>query len=313
VPSEQVQGPSTWRTPKRATSTWLPTNPAVLVPLIGSGQSLAALSVARGLAQLLQGTIHLMYAAEGPVSPQKMLAAVGLTPRQARDTVLDPVVGPPAANIGRLAREWRRVIVVLSMRHDPTDARHVLGPVAEEVVQQVSCPVVLVPPGMRGKAWAIQRILLPYDGSPTAAGAIGPAAELASRAEAELVVLHVGAITGDRPVEPGTLTGPRYVDQQQYEWSAWTEEFMARVRVLGKLPTTLQLRLAVETGDPGEAIVRSARKQHADLITLAWRGVLANGRAATLKCVLATAPCPVLIVRVGQSDAPTTRASKTIE
>jgi nucleotide-binding universal stress UspA family protein len=313
VPSEQVEGPSTWRTPKRATATWLPTNPAVLVPLDGSGQSSAALPVARGLAQILQGTTHLVYAAEGPVSPRKMLAAVGLTPEQASDTVLDPVVGPPAANIVRLAREWRRVIVVLSIRHDPTDTGNALRPVAEEVLPRVTCPVVLVPPGMSGKAWAIRRILLPYDGSPTAAGAIGPAAELAGRAEAELVVLHVGAITGDGPVEPGTLTGPRYVDQQQYEWSAWAKEFMARVRALGKLPATLELRLAVETGDPGEAIVRSARKQHADLITLAWHGVFAGGRAATVKRALATAPCPLLIVRVGHSAALSTRASKTTE
>jgi len=302
VASKQEKRQSESRAPKDSHPKSLPTNPRILVPLDGSAQSLAALPVARGLAELLEGSLHLVYVAERLVPAREALSAVGLQPEQARGAVLQPVAGPPATSIVRLAQEWESVVIVLCTHTGTAEGAKELGAVAEEVLRQASCPVVLVRPQLTLETWAVRRILLPHDGTPTAAGAIGPAADLAGRARAELVVLHVAALGVNRPVERGTMTGPRYVDQRQHEWPAWGREFLARVRALGKLPTELELRLILATGEPGDAIVRTATEHHSDLIVLAWQGRWESGRAATLKQVIATAPCPVLIVRVGQRD-----------
>jgi nucleotide-binding universal stress UspA family protein len=142
----------------------------------------------------------------------------------------------------------------------------------------------------------LRRVLFPHDGTPTTSAAIGPAIELAQRAGAELVVLHVAASGAVPPSERGSLTVPRYLDQPQHEWPRWAEEFLGRLVSL--LPAEwVPLRMVLMRGHLGEEILRFAADQASDLIVLAWRGEWDRERAAALKEVIRATPCPVLVLR----------------
>jgi nucleotide-binding universal stress UspA family protein len=171
-----------------------------------------------------------------------------------------------------------------------------LGSVAAAVLCAAPCPVVLVPPVRGQQSWALHRLLVPHDGTPTSAAAMGPATEFAAMAAAELIVLHVATPGIGPPTEPGTLVSPRYVDQPQHEWPAWAQEFLDRLRAVGGARNGIDIRLAVARGDAGAAILDFARQS--DLIVLGWRGVLEPDRARTMQRVIRETVCPVIVFRL---------------
>jgi nucleotide-binding universal stress UspA family protein len=137
--------------------------------------------------------------------------------------------------------------------------------------------------------------LVPHDGTPTTSAALLPAAELAEHGRAELLVVHV---TDSRtaPAEAGSLTTPRYVDQPQHEWPAWTSEFLNRLACICPLGH-LHVRMFLAHGDTAAEILRFSEKQSTDLIVLAWRGILEAPCAPTMKGILREAHCPIMVVR----------------
>jgi hypothetical protein len=176
--------------------------------------------------------------------------------------------------------------------------------VAAGVLSAARCPVVFVPAARGRRPWALRRVLFPHDGTPTSAAALGPVAALAERAGAEVVVLHVAAPDAERPVERGTLLSPRYVDQPQHEWPAWSREFLDRVCGLAGAARPARLRVALVEGDPGAATVDFARADATDLITVAWRGELAPERARAMRRVIRDVGCPVMVLRVPAPATP---------
>lgn len=272
--------------------------PTIVVPLDGSQHALVALPVARVLAAIEKTSLHVVHVGKRVIPPRELLQTLGLAPDQIRGSVVDQTLGAPAQGIVRLAREWQsRLIVICTYTAIPQPGT-ALGRVAEEVLATAPCPVVLVHPDRGLCPWALRQILLPHDGTPTTAAAIHPAVDLAERAGAELLVLHVAAPGASLPTEPGTVTAPRYLDQPQHEWPSWVGEFVTRLRGLGHVPAAMPLHLFLATGEPGDAIVGFVREHRSDLVVLAWRGHLEEKRAATLKAVVAAAPCPAMVVRV---------------
>jgi len=274
------------------------TSASILVPLDGTSPAAAALPVARVFAELECATLHIVHIGEPTVPPNAVLERVGLTPDQLHGSVLDQATGPPAARIVQLAAEHRSVLIVLCTHTATTRARGALGRVAEAVLRDATCPVVLVQPGRELRPWVLRKILLPHDGTPTTAAAVSPAADLAIRAGAELLVLHVTEPRARAPTEPGTLVTPRYVDQPQHEWSSWASEFLERLAALGNCPATVRLRLLLGMGDPGAEIVRAIKERECDLVVLGWHGRMAPERAVTMKTVIREGSCPVFVLRV---------------
>ena len=268
---------------------------SVLVPLDGSPHATVALPVARALAELETASLRVLHVGEPLVPPRELLASLGLTPEQVRGLVVDQAMGPPAASILRLAREWHSVLIVLCTHTGPAEPRGALGRVAEQVLRDAPCPVVLVRPARGLRPWAARRIVLPHDGTPTTAGALGPTVGLAERSGADVDVLHVP--TPDAPTEPGTFTAPQYLDQPQHEWPDWAREFLERARGLCACPPSVKTRLFLRRGAPGAEILRFAQEREEDLIVLAWRGHLEPERARVIRQVLREAPCPVLVLR----------------
>ncbi|MBI6545263.1 MAG: universal stress protein [Cyanobacteria bacterium NC_groundwater_1444_Ag_S-0.65um_54_12] len=273
------------------------TVPTILVPLDGSLAALAALPVAQGLASLLQATLQILHVLEQPLSPRELIEKLRLDSEQLT-AVLEQASGLPAPTILQAAIAKQSDYLVLCTRTGLAGPADLFGPVTWEILPKSPCPVILVRPQRGSAPWQLRKLLLPHNGTPTTAAAIEPAAKLARLSGAQLDVIHITAPGIPVSQEPGTLTVPRYIDQPHHEWPAWTGEFLDRLCCIGCLPEQLKLRLFHRTGEPGAEIVQHAGQQGSDLIVLAWHGELAAEHAATLKSVILTTPCPLLLLRI---------------
>lgn len=270
----------------------------VLVPLDGSEHALAALPPARVIAEVEGHALHLAHISEGVVPIRELVNRLGLPPEAVRGSVINHASGDAAAGIVRLCHEQQSRYVVMSTHAGHPQVAGALGHVAKEVVCTSPCPVLLVPPARGQQPYSLRRVLLPHDGTPTTTAAAAPAIELAHRAGAEVLVLHVAAAHVSPPQEPGSLTTPRYVDQGHYEWPAWAHEFLERVC---PPPGALsRLRLAAATDATGAQITQFARDYRADLIVLDWHGSWEVEHAEITKGVLREALCPVMMIRVAE-------------
>lgn len=271
--------------------------PIIVVPLDGSEHALAVLPVAKALSEIGGGTLHILHVAEGKPPPLELLERMGLAPADVRGSAVHARIGEPASEILDAARETNARLIVMCTHTAPARQGQTLGSTASAVLKGAPCPVVLVHPEHRLRAWHLHRLLLPHDGTPVTSAALRPAAELALRVGAELVVLHVAAAGTAAPAEHGSVTPPFYLDQPQHEWPAWASEFIERLASVCSL-SGLRVSLVLGRGSPAAEIVRVAAERSTDLIILAWRGKWAGKHAATLKAVLREASCPTMVVRV---------------
>jgi nucleotide-binding universal stress UspA family protein len=274
--------------------------PMIFVPLDGSVHAQMALSVAQALAQLVGATLHLVHIGESTLPPRELLRKLGLAADDVRGAVVEQAGGDAAACIVRLARAQTCAYIVMcpyTGQREPVDG---LGGVARGVLHTASGPIVLVPPAQDQRPWRLRHILLPHDGTPTTTAALGPALELARRADAELLVLHVAGARTAPPVEPGAITPPQYEDQAHHEWPTWAHEFLQRACYVNPAEEVRGLRLALTVGDPAAEIVHSARDNRADLIVLGWRGDLGGNHTLVAQNVIREMPCPLLILRASQ-------------
>jgi nucleotide-binding universal stress UspA family protein len=270
--------------------------PTIVVPLDASGHALVALPVAKQLAELQGATLHLVHVAHETSPPADVLDRLGLNSMGLRGSVLDTKAGEPSFGIVQAGRELQAALIVMCTHTAVSGADKTLGTTALAVLRHAPCPVVLVRPERGVVPWALHRILLPHDGTPTTSAAIRPAAELARRARVALDVLHVAALGAPPPGECGSLTPPLYMDQPQHEWPAWAGEFLGRLGGVSSLES-LNVRMFLARGRPGDEALRFAAEHASDLIVLAWRGEWEGAHAATLKTVVRGATAPVLVIR----------------
>jgi nucleotide-binding universal stress UspA family protein len=268
--------------------------PIILVPLDGSKQALAALPVAKVLGEIERAALHILYIGDHELAGEELRNRLGREAPLLDGLTIDSRVGTPAVEILQVAREIKPRLIVMC-KHSGTERGKMLGRTAVKVLHDAPCPVVLVPPERAATPWHLQHVMVPHDGTPSTSAALQPAAEVAERGRAELLVVHV---TDSRAAsaEPGSLTTPRYVDQPQHEWPAWTSEFLNRLACICPLGQ-LRVRMFLAHGDTAAEIMRLSEKQSTDLIVLAWRGILEPPRAATMKDILREAHCPIMVVR----------------
>jgi len=274
----------------------------VLVPLDGSVHATAAVPVARELAKLFHATLAVLHVTDDALAPAALIERIKLTGEDVRGLVVERRPGGAAAIIVQEAAERHAAMIVMCPLIRTDVGSRALGSVAAAVLVAAPCPVVLVPPARGRKSWALRRLLVPHDGTPTSAATIGPATDFALMAAAELVVLHIATPGTERPTERGTLVSPRYVDQPQHEWPVWAQEFLDRLRAVGGARHGIDIRLAVAQGEAGSAIVHFAQENDSDLIVLGWRGVLEPDRAQTMRRVLRDSKCPVIVFRLDRDD-----------
>ena len=268
--------------------------PIILVPLDGSKQALAALPVAKVLGEIERAALHILHVGDHELAGDELRSRLGREASLLDGFAIDARVGTPAVEILQVAREIRPRLIVMC-KHSGPERGKMLGRTAMKVLHDAHCPMVLVPPERGVAPWHLQHVLVPHDGTPSTSAALQPAAELAERGRAELLVVHVMG-SGAASAEPGSLTTPRYVDQPQHEWPAWTAEFLNRLACVCPLGH-LHVRIILAHGDIATEVLRLSEKQSTDLIVLAWRGIWDAPHAETLKHILREAQCPVMVVR----------------
>jgi nucleotide-binding universal stress UspA family protein len=273
----------------------------ILVPMDGSEEAAQALPVARGIAGILGATVHIVHASQTPVPLEEMANLLGLKRDELAGVVIDRIGGLPDEALIRVQHDSHLSPIVLSARGRGTPVEQSIGPVAAEVIQHATGPVLLVWPehdvriGRPGVG--VRRIILPLDGTPSTAFAIGPAIDLAQKSRAELFLLYVAVTGKQRPQEPGTLTPPRYLDQPQYEWPSWATELLERLwQASGCKPARIPVRIAMVSGEPTEEIARFATEHQSDLIAFAWQGRFIRGGPWHVANRLREAGCPVLFL-----------------
>ena len=271
------------------------TQPVVLVPLDGSPEALGALPVARRLAELQKASLRILHVTDETRPLGETAKALGLAAADLRGATLEVCGGHPAERMLAAAEERGATLIVMSAQ--ATDA----APLA--VICEARCPVILVNPARARSGWTLGRVLALHDGSPSISGALEPAAELARAADAELIVLQVASDT--RALEAGSMAPPRYVDQVQHSWPAWSAEFLHRLGSICSL-ADVPVRLLVARGEPAVETIRVAGEESADLIVLAWKGRWQAPHAATLRTLLSEARCPIMVTRAAKSEGSST-------
>lgn len=259
----------------------------VLVPLDGAIASRSALPVAHTLARHLGATVHVLHASD----PALPAAEIGRRFGNGAVEVVHAAAGDPAAAILAAARGGAPVVMTPHAGHPGAMG---LGPVAARVLAGAEGPVVLVPPERGEVAWEPRGVVAPLDGAPGSGAAVTTVHDLVRDTGARLTLLHVVDAGLHRPRVPGSYAAPRYVDRPHHDWPAWCAEVVDRSGARG----LDHVRVRVATGHPGPTILRAAGAEAADLVVLAWTGVL-DERADTLRAILAGARCPVMVVRAG--------------
>ena len=286
---------SQWHGPARGLGQRLSTVANILIPLDGTPASRLVLPIARRLTQLYNATPHLLYVGREMRDAKDTLRVLGLTTEDISGAVLDVWGGNAAEAISRMARKLPNSLVLMCA-NTASPGSDSFGEVAEAVLDSAPARVMLAAGERCDREWQLHRVLLAHDGTSNSDNATAPAAELAQRASAEVIALHVAARKSASPREPGSLPAPRYLDQPQHEWPSWTQEFMDRMLAVGAPPSAVHFDLVVAGGQPGSEIAELARRREADLVVMAWDGKWNSTRHAATRAVIRACGCPVLLV-----------------
>jgi len=185
--------------------------------------------------------------------------------------------------------------------HGRTGFRHLLlGSVAEKIIRNASCPILVVPPhapDVGGDASAVfKRIVYATDFSKPSHLALTYALALAQEADARLTLLH--AIEFPEALHDVTMPKGAEVDQLHAIAEA---EYLRRLRVLVPAQARMYCTVAarVSEGKPARVILQVANHEQADLIVMGVQGrgtvdLMVFGSNA--HAVIREARCPVLVV-----------------
>jgi nucleotide-binding universal stress UspA family protein len=279
----------------------------ILLSLDGTEKDGRALQVADAFAELTGGDLHFVRVVPMPATKTSFgMAMLGLTAaredlrqdieRSLRDTAerlssgssrsgnVTPEVIDGVDVAGELLRraESGADLIVMATRAPGTVGRAFFGSVADRVVREAACPVVVVPPGARyasGERITLARALVPLDGSRLAAAVIDRMLEVVPTGSLEYVLMqdvHVESTGGyvmpepTLPVLPGDLgaSAPRVIHVQAEHAEKHLTELAARLRQLGESTSVV----VSEAGDPARAIHAAIRGELVDLIAMSTRG-----------------------------------------
>lgn len=271
--------------------------PAVILPLDGSEIAVKALGAAEAMTNIMDAVLYIVHVAEELLSEKELVKKLKIGQIEVRDFSVHQIQGTDVVDsILRFAASVDTQMIVMSSHGWTFNKEHLLGSVTMEIVQRAINPVLVIRPDiphLPDPQWKPVKMLVPQDGSPTAAAVMTQVFNLAKRVHAEVDVLNIGVV-GGKPREPGTITPPRYVDYPRYDWPAWAQEFVERF--YAQRPPEVKLRLFEREGKPADVMLNFAQENGDDLIALGWHGHLEAQRATTVKDVLRRTNMPVLLI-----------------
>lgn len=280
----------------------------ILVPLDWTPQSSTALPAAKAIAHATGASIRLLHVVPPPYMPgdtasqaaegklERIAAEVG-----ADDTSVGVAVsgGDPAEEILREIDARGADLVVVRTHGRSGIGRAVLGSVAEQVLSRGRVPILLVRPGGR-RLSHLRTLLVPVDGSPGGAIALGTAVGLAKATGASLELIEVvvpipSYMYGDLGWGGAVYIDPAWDEEAVNTARAYVDGIAGRIREAG-----LSVRGAVQfTPLVPNTIVSHAEKTGADLIVMSTQALTGPVRAllgSVADEVVRHAHCPVLLL-----------------
>ena len=148
----------------------------------------------------------------------------------------------------------------------------------------------------------MEKIAACVDGLPSSLKAVGIAADLASKYEAELVLVAVEhELSPALAAELESYLRQEHIDVPVGELpTEHAENVLADARLQAEAKGARKIATRMSRGDPAEEIIGAAQREEADLIVVGSRG---HGRLAGLllgsvaQKIVAHASCPVLVAR----------------
>jgi len=272
---------------------------SILVPLDGSAESNSALPAARTFARATGAAITLIRVCDEVNDAQTNLTRVA--DELAASGVQVRVVvrhGDPGEEILTQARAQNADLIVMRTHGRSGIGRMLLGSVTQHVLRESHVPVMLLRPGGR-RMNHLGKVLVPVDGSPGGAVALGTAVQLAQTTGAALHLLEVVTPVVSY-VTSGVWSDGAYLDP------TWDEEALAAAksyvdgigaRVAEGVPL---VNGEAVIGTPiADTIVDRATALGCDLVLMSSHGLTGVGRAllgSIADAVVRKADCPVLII-----------------
>jgi nucleotide-binding universal stress UspA family protein len=203
--------------------------------------------------------------------------------------------GIPSEEITNAAKAEDADLLVMGTRGKTGLAHVLLGSTAERVIRTAPCPVLAVrmEEGSHERGVALNRLLVPIDGSDCSLDALEYAAVVAKLAKASIELLHVL-----EPVCYGldfTLDDATQRAQTRERIAKQLDELCSALSVSG-----LTVKSHVVGGVPVDSILNQAKALAADLIVMGTHGRRGLSHAfagSVTEAVLRRVPCPVLTVR----------------
>jgi nucleotide-binding universal stress UspA family protein len=269
----------------------------VLVAWDGSPAAATAFPIAKLVSQQLGAELEALYVARDVREREEQAIALGDEVKRL-GFALRVEDGDVAEEIIRSTKEPGVLLVTLTTHGRSLEPVHRLGSVAAKVVARTTRPVLLVKPeSTTSGPRPLKRLLVPVDGTPKTAAALHPVTELAAALGAAIDLLYVAGPDQQPPVERGSLTAPRYIDQPQHEWPEWAAEAIDRLATCcAGCPAEVQVRIFLAQGRIGDEIVRFATDNQSDAIVLVRRSRFQPNRAKVIRSVLSQTSCLLIIV-----------------
>jgi nucleotide-binding universal stress UspA family protein len=292
----------------------------ILCPVDLSDLSVRPVAYAGAVAKWYDGHLTVLHVVPSftPMEVTTGLEPIGLVYATSRDEVLeqlrltvgaaglDPgavavtaVEGEVAATVVDQAVEMRADLLVMGTHGRSGFDRFFLGSVAEKVLRKAPCPVLTVPPHAPATPpldVALRTVVCPVDFSPAALEAFGFALDLARRADASVVLVHVIEFLAEHePLENAHFNVPEFRTYLLEDGRQRLDRLAA-----GESPLPRGVRTVVVPGRAHHEILRIAANEHADLIVIGAQGRSGAALAlfgSTTQQVVRGAACPVLTVR----------------
>jgi nucleotide-binding universal stress UspA family protein len=274
----------------------------IVVPLDGSAQANVALPLARTFAQATGAAVTLLRVKSDHESRAEVTSAlnrIGEAFASAGVEVHSIVrEGDPADEILAEVKEQHADLVIMRTHGRSGLGRAVVGSVTERVLKAGIVPLVLLRPGGRRMSH-LRRLLIPVDGSPGAAVALGVATGLAKATGASLrlveVVVPIASYLYATPMGGATYFDPAWDTEAEAAAQTYIDSVTTRLRAAG-MDATGAVGVGASVADK---IITAAEEQPADLIVMSSEALTGAARAflgSVSDAVVRTSHCPVLVI-----------------
>lgn len=273
--------------------------PAVIIPLDGSETAAKAFGAAEAMATIMEAILYIVHVTEEALPEEELLKKLKIERIDVKDFSVQQLIGVDAVSeILRFAAKVDTKMIVMSSHGLTYNLERLLGSITTGIVERAINPVMVIRPDVEevpGPDWRPKKMLVPQDGTPTAAAVMTQVYNLSQLTGADIDVLNIGVVGKKLPTEAGAISPPRYLDHPGYDWPAWATEFVERF--YAQRPPGVKLKLFEREGDPAKVMVEFAAENQDDLITIGWHGQFVEPeRAKIVKEVLRTANRPVLLI-----------------